>query len=61
MDPGGGTVTDEDPSNYNGVTSGLPVTGIETGALGLTALLLLGAGVFLVQFARSRGRKHERV
>jgi hypothetical protein len=56
-DPDGGTVTDEDPSNYKGVTDGLPVTGIETGTLALVALLLLGAGAALIGLTRSRTKK----
>ena len=55
--PAGGVVTDEDPSHYNGVTDGLPVTGIETGTLALVALLLLGAGVVLIGLTRSKKRK----
>jgi hypothetical protein len=53
-----GTVTDTDPSNYKGVTTGLPVTGIETGVMALIALLLLGAGAVLVVLTRSKKRKH---
>ncbi|MCL1587681.1 MAG: hypothetical protein M3092_04620 [Actinomycetia bacterium] len=56
-DLAGGTVTDEDPSNYNGVSHGLPVTGIETAALGLIGLLLLGAGAVLIGLTRSKKRK----
>ena len=56
-DPAGGVVTDEDPSHYNGVTGGLPVTGIETAALGLIGLLLLGAGAVLIGLTRSKKRK----
>jgi uncharacterized repeat protein (TIGR01451 family) len=55
--PGGGILTDEDPSNYKGVTGGLPVTGIETAALGLFGLLLLGAGALLIGLTRSKKRK----
>jgi hypothetical protein len=44
-DIAGNVLADEDPSNYKGVTHGLPVTGLETGALALIALLLLGLGV----------------
>ena len=43
-----GTVTDEDPSHYNGVTDGLPVTGVEASVLGIVALLLLGMGAVLI-------------
>jgi hypothetical protein len=58
-DPDGGTVTDQDPSNYKGVTDGLPVTGIETGTLALVALLLLAAGAALIGLTRSRSKKRE--
>jgi hypothetical protein len=59
LDLAGGTVTDEDPSNYNGVTDGLPVTGVEAGVLGIIALLLLGAGAVLIGLTRSRNRKQD--
>jgi uncharacterized repeat protein (TIGR01451 family) len=59
VDPEGGTVTDEDPSNYNGVPPGLPVTDIETGTLALVALLLLGAGAALIGLTRSRKKNQE--
>ncbi|MFV1963465.1 MAG: LPXTG cell wall anchor domain-containing protein, partial [Acidimicrobiia bacterium] len=58
-DPAGGTVTDEDPSNYNGVTEGLPVTGIDSDVLGIIALLLLAAGALLIVLTRSRKRNQD--
>ena len=58
IDPAGGTVTDEDPSNYNGVSHGLPVTGIETGMLALIAILLLGSGAVVIGLTRSKNKKH---
>ncbi len=58
-DPAGGTVTAGDPSNYNGVTEGLPNTGIDSDVMAIVALLLLAAGAVLVVLTRSRKRKPE--
>jgi len=48
---------DEDPSNYNGVSHGLPVTGIETAMLALITILLLGSGAVVIGLTQSKSKK----